>query len=148
MIFEKFIDNDLGQVSYIVACDETTNAFLVDSRRDINDKKSNFDEFITKLLRVGLDQIKGIVNHDFGFVESKYLGSSNIIKQNEVDDSYTNILLDKDCSNLGSIVHSSLSEVKELDFSKYKRVIFSCNYGYKSSAVSSSKSINNFYIMD
>jgi len=96
---------------------------------------SNIDEFITKLLRVGLDNIKGIINSDFSFIESSYLISSNIVKEDEIDDSFTNILLDKDCSSLGSIMQSSLSKVQELDFSKYKKVIFSCNYGYKSSTV-------------
>lgn len=67
-------------------------------------------------------------------IQSGYLTSSNIISMNEIDDTIINILLDKDCSSLGSVVQSNLSKVKELDLSQYEKVIFSCNYGYKSSA--------------
>jgi len=42
MIFEQFIDNDLGHVSYLVACDSTKEAFIVDPRRDI-------DEYIDRI---------------------------------------------------------------------------------------------------
>jgi len=108
---------------------------------------SNIDEFITKLLRVGLDNIKGIINNDFSLIESSCLISSNIVKEDEIDGRFTNILLDKDCSSIGSIIQSSLSKVKELDLNKYEKVIFSCNYGYKSSAIMSFFSKNNiFYI--
>jgi len=109
--------------------------------------ESNFHEFIIKLLRVGLDNIKGIINSDFSLIESKYLISSNIVKENEIDNSFTNILLDKDCASLGSVVQSGLSEVQKLDLSKYEKVVFSCNYGYKSSAIISFLNLSNiFYI--
>jgi len=106
---------------------------------------SNFDEFITKLLRVGLDNINGIVNSDFSLIESRYLTSSNIISKDKIDSIFKNVLLDKDCSNIGNIVQSALSEAKKLDLSIYEKVIFSCNHGYKSSALGSSINKNNIY---
>jgi len=113
----------------------------------IGSQNSEFDEFIIKLLRVGLDNIKGIVNRDFSLIQSSYLISSNIASQNDIDNSFTNILLDRDCSSLGSVVQLSLSKVQELDLSKFEKIIFSCNYGYKSSAIISLLSQNNiFYI--
>ena len=109
---------------------------------------SNFDEFITKLLRVGLDNIQGIINSDFSLIESSYLISSNIVKEDKIDESFTNILLDKDCSSLGSVVQSNLSKVQELDLGKNKKVIFSCNYGYKSSAMLTFINNQNLYFME
>ncbi|MGE3591190.1 MAG: MBL fold metallo-hydrolase [Arcobacter sp.] len=121
---------------------------ILDYEKDIYligglDSKS--DEFITKLLRVGLDNIKGIVNSDFSLIESKYLITSNIVSEDEIDDSFTNILLDKDCSNLGNVVQSNLSKVGDIDLSSYDKVIFSCNYGYKSSAIFSIMARKNVF---
>ncbi|MGE4457023.1 MAG: MBL fold metallo-hydrolase [Arcobacteraceae bacterium] len=110
--------------------------------------ESNFDEFVTKLLRVGLDNIKGIINSDFGLIESKYLASSNIVSEEEIDDSFVNILLDSDCSSLGITIQSNLSKVKELDLSHYDKVIFSCNYGYKSSLITSILYSQNIFFKD
>lgn len=110
--------------------------------------ESKFDEFITKLLRVGLDNIKGIINSDFGLIESKYLASSNIVSEEEIDDSFVNILLDSDCSSLGITIQSNLSKVKELDLSHYDKVIFSCNYGYKSSLITSILYSQNIFFKD
>jgi hydroxyacylglutathione hydrolase len=108
---------------------------------------SAFDEFITKLLRVGLDNIKGIINSDFCLIGSGYLTTSNIVSKDEIDDSFTNILLDVNCSNLGNVVQSNFSKVKEFDLSHYDKVIFSCNYGYKSSAIMGLIDENNVYYL-
>lgn len=123
---------------------------ILDYEKDIyliGEVQSSFDEFITKLLRVGLDNINGIINNDFGLIENSYLTSSNIVKEDEIDESFTNILLDKNCSSLGEIVQLELSKVKEIDLSQYEKVIFSCNYGYKSSAASSVIKSENIYFI-
>lgn len=109
--------------------------------------ESNFNAFITKLLRVGLDNIKGIINSDFSFIESSYLTSSNIVSINQIDDSFVNILLDKGCSTLGNIMQTNLSKAKELDLVLYDKVVFSCNYGYKSSAIMSLINNTNIYFV-
>ncbi|WP_148624601.1 MBL fold metallo-hydrolase [Aliarcobacter cryaerophilus] len=111
----------------------------------IGDIDSYLDEFIIKFLRVGIDNIKGIINNDFSLIESKYLINSNMILDYE---DFTNILLDKDCSTLGkNIIESDIIEVQNLDLSKYEKIIFSCNYGYKSSAIMSFLNFDNlFYI--
>lgn len=124
---------------------------ILDYEKDIyliGGLESKFDEFITKLLRVGLDNIKGIINSDFGMIESKYLASSNIVSEEEIDDSFVNILLDSDCSSLGITIQSNLSKVKELDLSHYDKVIFSCNYGYKSSLITSILYSQNIFFKD
>lgn len=109
---------------------------------------SDIDEYTTKLLRVGLDNIKGVINNDFSLIESRYLTSSNIISKDEITDEFTNILLDKDCSSIGRSVQSSLSQINELDLSKYKKIIFSCNYGYKSSSIASKFRLSNLFFID
>ncbi|MDD5716259.1 MAG: MBL fold metallo-hydrolase [Sulfuricurvum sp.] len=115
----------------------------------IGDLASNLQEFIIKLLRVGLDNIAGIINSDFGLIECKYLTSSNLIDKSEITNEFTNILLDKNCSNLGSIIQSNLTQSKELNIKSYSKICFSCNYGYKSSAITSMYNSDNlYYIMD
>ncbi|WNL27655.1 MBL fold metallo-hydrolase [Arcobacter cryaerophilus gv. pseudocryaerophilus] len=121
---------------------------ILDYEKDIyiiGGLNSRCDEFITKLLRVGLDNIKGIVNSDFSLIEGKYLITSNIVSIDEINDSFTNILLDKDCSSLGNVVQSNISKIRDIDLSSYNKVIFSCNYGYKSSAIFSAMKRKNIF---
>lgn len=106
---------------------------------------SDVGSYIIKLLRVGLDNIKGVINSDFSLIESKYLTASNFISRDEITNAFTNILLDKDSSKLGNVIQSSLSDVKELDLSKYDKIVFSCNHGYKSSAIGSKVNKDNIY---
>lgn len=113
----------------------------------INSLESNMEEFIIKLLRVGLDNIQGIVNNNFSLIESKYLVSSNIVSPDSVDTTFTNILLDNNCSKRGSLIQSNLSQAKDFDYSRYDKVLISCNYSFKSSALMSFLNLKNIYYM-
>lgn len=57
--------------------------------------------------------------------------------------------IDKDCSDVGTPLQSSLSKIKDIDLSQYDKVFFSCNYGYKSSEILSllnKNYLNLFYL--
>jgi len=125
---------------------------LLDYDQDIylvGDQNVDFDLFIMKLLRVGFDNIKGIIQSDLGLIEARYLVSTQMVSKDEIDESFTNILLDQACSELGLTVQSTLSEVRQVDLTPYNRVFFSCNQGYKSSAMCHYVEPHKvFYIMD
>jgi hydroxyacylglutathione hydrolase len=135
-------------------CEKSNVSFIagniLDYEKDIyliGGMKSNFEKFIIKFLRVGLDNIKGIINSDFSLIESKFLVSSNIVSFDKIDDSFTNILLDDNCNAVGKVVQSSITKVKELNLTNFEKIIFSCNYGYKSSAMSSLLNLENIYFI-
>lgn len=105
--------------------------------------QSDFEGVVKKLLRVGIDNIEGIFNGDFGMIENTDLTASKIVRMDEITNEYTNILLDDSCSERGVTVQSNISSIKTLDLSKYEKIVFSCNAGYKSSALTSYFSKND-----
>jgi hypothetical protein len=80
---------------------------------------SKFDEIIN-FLRVGIDNIRGIINSDFNLIDNKYLDISNIISRDDIDDSFINILHDKYSSSPKKLIQSSISEVESLAISSFK----------------------------
>jgi hydroxyacylglutathione hydrolase len=113
----------------------------------ISGTNSNFDNFIVKLLRVGLDQIRGIINCDFSLIHPEYLTSSQTVPKGDITKEFVNVLLDKNCSNLGTVIQVDISCLSRLDLSKYDKVFFSCKHGFKSSAVTNLvKHANVFWI--
>lgn len=135
--------SDISNVSFIAGniLDYEKEIYL------IGNVTTDFNLFITKLLRVGLDNIKGIINNDFSLIDDKYLTTSNIISKEEITNDFTNILLDKNCNNIGDIIQLNFSNIKEANLSEYEKVIFSCNYGYKSSAICSLLNTKNIYYL-
>lgn len=124
---------------------------ILDYTKDIyliGNPNTDFDQFIIKLLRVGLDNVQGIINNDFSLIGNEYLSASNIVFTDEITDEFTNILLDKDCNNIGTTIQLNLSDIIDSDVSKYNKVIFSCNFGYKSSAVCSLFDDKNIYYLE
>ncbi len=123
---------------------------LLDSDKDIyliGSNESDFDQYITKLLRVGFDNIKGIVNNDFSLINAKYQCMSNIISIDAITDGFTLISLDENCQVLGKSISSNITEIKRNDFSKYEKVVFTCHHGFKSSAVCSFLNKENIYYL-
>lgn len=112
---------------------------ILDYNQDIyiiGDKNSNIDDFIIKLLRVGLDNIKGIINDDINLI-TNHTTLLNTIADSNIDSTFTNILIDNGCSTLGNPIQSSINDILELDLLKYQKIIISCNYGFKSSSIAS-----------
>jgi len=129
MIFEKFIDTDLSDVSYIVGCDGSGEDFIVDPRRDIKE----YVDFIEKN-ELTLKYVFNTHTH------ANYIGG-HIEPASKYD-------VDNIFQNSAPIIQPSLSNIKEVNFSQYDKLIISCNYGYKSSTISSLLKIKNIYFKD
>lgn len=97
-------------------------------------QSENLDKFIIKLLRVGLDNIEGILQDDLSSLNDDLCFSSNVVGKDAIDNSFTNVLLDCECSSFGTLVQSDFSSLKELNIDQFEKVVFSCKQGYKSSA--------------
>lgn len=112
------------------------------------DDETDFDMLMTKLFRVGLDKVCGIINQpcrDFPFGEK-----SKFITRDEINFETVQIVLDKECEEITSLkIFSSINTFKELDISKYDKVFVSCLYGNKSSAIASylMQENNNIYFL-
>ena len=113
----------------------------------IGKKETDFSIFINKLIRVGIDNLRGIINNDIHSISQEYLSSTNIVNQDQINTTFTNILLDKECNQLGNIIQSDLTKIKDLNLNVYDKVIISCNHGYKSSSFLSTIKQNNVYYL-
>jgi hypothetical protein len=71
-----------------------------------------------------------------------------MVSVDDISDDFINILLDENCSEFGKPLQSNMSSVLELDLSQYEKIIISCNYGFKSSAITSIIDKNIYFIGD
>lgn len=124
---------------------------ILDYEKDIyliGDEQSDFDAVITKLLRVGLDNIEGIITDDLSGL-SDYLTSTQKIKRSQIDNEFFHIIMDNAYDmDENKIIQCSINNFKEVSLEQYDKITISCKYGYKSSAISSLLNIDNLYILE
>jgi hydroxyacylglutathione hydrolase len=114
----------------------------------VGNEKTNFEEVMIKLLRVGLDKIRGIINEADKRISAGV--ASKVISINKLDMNVLQIILDEDGDELTSnTIFSSINRFHEINITEYKQVFISCAFGFKSSAVASylMKENDNIYIL-
>lgn len=109
---------------------------LLDYEKDIYLYGADCDEFIIKLLRVGLDNIKGIIIENIEDLDQNNLSSSKMVTKKEIDENFRVLTLDK-----------NLSKFKELEYEKNNKIIFICENGYKSASLGSYLNYDNLYFL-
>lgn len=111
---------------------------LLDYEKDIylvGDKKSDYEKFVTKLRRVGLDNVKAIFKHDVNSLRYIEPVSSSLIYKKEIEQQQCFVinLYQINLQEDENTVNSELSQIKNLKLPIDKKIVINCKQGYKSS---------------
>lgn len=124
---------------------------LVNYEKDIyliGNNESNFDLFMIKLFRVGLDNVKGIIRNSFEELKHRLVISQTILPE-LIDNSFVNIVLDEGSySEVGNTISSNMSDFPLLNIDQFTKVVVTCRQGYKSAALISCYPRENLYIIE